>query len=110
MNSKIFTFIFLLSVFFTCGLSANSIIKWSFDRPFDLADLSESNIPANDGISTQSSSVWTVTTPSVGGAINGNGYQSVSGWDFGSNPNSYFLFPDITIPTDRKSTRLNSSH
>ena len=98
--------LFLLLSFLAYESYATSIVKWNFNRPFELSDISESDIPVNNGISTESASTWMVTTPSVGGADEG-GYQTVSGWDFGDNPESYFLFPDITIPDEYKEISIS---
>ena len=93
----------LLTVIYVCATSIcfaqeTNLIKWTFDRPFENSRLSESSFSANAGITAVNSGLWSNTVVSVGGAENGGGYSSVSGWDFSDTPTAYYLFPDVTIP------------
>jgi len=93
----------LLTVIYVCAISIcfaqeTSLIKWTFDRPFTNSRLSESGFSANVGITAVASGLWSSTVVSAGGAENGGGYFSVSGWDFSDTPTAYYLFPDVTIP------------
>jgi hypothetical protein len=81
-----------------CFAQETSLIKWTFDRPFENSSLSESSISANAGIAAVNSGLWSNVVVSAGGAENGEGYSSVDGWDFSDTPTAYYLFPDITIP------------
>jgi len=92
----------LLTIIYVCAISIcfaqeTSLIKWTFDRPFDNSRLSESDFSANAGIKAVGSGLWSSTVVSAGGAENGGGYFSVSGWDFSDTPEAYYLFPDVTI-------------
>ena len=93
----------LLTILYVCATSIcfaqeTSLIKWTFDRPFENSRLSESSFSANVGIVAIASGTWSSSVVSAGGAENEIGFFSVHGWDFGDTPTAYYLFPDITLP------------